>query len=238
MMTDSLNIRERYTDHLEDMNLLADGLQSRIWTMLPGIIQSVTINNGSPYAAVQPAAKGRTIASDGTSTFVDLPLLPHCPIWFPRGGGCSLTFPVAEGDECMLLFSSRSIDEWWQNGTAQPAYDLRQHDLSDAVAVVGLTSEAKPISSGSISTDSVQLRADDGKTVIDLNPTTQAVTMTVPGGLTVNGPVKFSSTFEVDGAVTAKSSIAADGDVKAGSISLESHTHPVTDAPGTTGEPE
>lgn len=42
----------------------------------------------------------------------------------------------------------------------------------------------------------------------------------------------------VKGGITATGDIAAQGDVKAGSISLTGHDHPVTDAPGTTGKPQ
>ena len=31
---------------------------------------------------------------------------------FPGGGGFALTFPVAAGDECLVVFASRCIDDY------------------------------------------------------------------------------------------------------------------------------
>lgn len=225
-----MDLRERFSDPQEGARIIQDSVQGRMWTMLPGIVQSFSIENGAPFVSVQPAVKGIRVADDQTVTSVDLPLLPHCPVLYPRGGGCSLTFPIVAGDECMVVFGSRSIDEWWQNGEAQPAYDLRQHDLSDGIAIIGLTSLKRPLSN--ISTTSTQLRSDDGRTVIDLNASSGVVTITVPNGLNVVGPM------HVTGPVTADSTITAMGDIKAGSISLEGHVHSgVQSGSGKTGMP-
>lgn len=177
--------RERYRDQEEQLRTAFDGMKSGIWTALPGIIQSFSIVGGAPFAAVQPAVMAMMV-TDGGLKPANLPILPHCPVWFPRGGGCSLTFPVKAGDECMLVFSSRALDGWWQSGTAQTPADLRSHDLSDAVAYVGLTSSARPLQG--ISTTSTQLRSDDGTTIIDLNATGQVITTTAPAGIQMNAP--------------------------------------------------
>ena len=51
-----------------------------------------------------------------------------------------LTFPVKPGDECLLVFNERCIDGWWQSGGSSEPLDYRQHDLSDAVAIMGISS--------------------------------------------------------------------------------------------------
>lgn len=226
----TIDIRERYNDHQENTRVAEDALQSRIWTVLPGVIVSFTVADGAPVASVKLAVKGYDSANDGSRSFHDLPTLPHCPVVFPRGGGCSLTFPVNTGDECMVLFSSRSIDEWWQSGIGQPPFDYRQHDLSDGLCFVGLTSKARPLAN--ISTAAAQLRSDDGTTLIELNASSKEVRIVATGGITLDGPVNIT------GAVTTESTITAQGDVKSGNISLTNHEHPVTEAPGTTGTPQ
>ncbi|MFS8371209.1 Gp138 family membrane-puncturing spike protein [Acetobacter indonesiensis] len=226
-----MDIRERYRDHQADIHVALDSLQSRIWTMLPGVIASFSIEGGSPFARVRLAVKGHDITDAGERVAHDMPILPHCPVIFPRGGGCSLTFPVSAGDECMVIFGARSIDEWWQNGVAQPSYDARKHDLSDGVALVGLTSKARPLSS--ISLSSVQLRADDGKTVFELNPVQQSVNITAPGGITLAGPVHCT------GPVTADDTVTAKGDVAGKGISLSTHPHSgVQSGSSDTGPPK
>lgn len=110
--------------------VLADTVSTQLRVVLPGIIQS--FDPDSITCTVLPAIKG----SDGNESS-DLPLLVDVPVIFPRGGGCTLTFPVKESDECLLIFSDRCIDFWWQNGGVQEPVDPRQHDLSDAFAIVG-----------------------------------------------------------------------------------------------------
>ena len=57
------------------------------------------------------------------------------------GGGCSLTFPIAPGDECLVCFNDRCLDSWWSTGsTATPPNVPRIHDLSDGIALVGVRS--------------------------------------------------------------------------------------------------
>ena len=227
----TLDIRERYDDHQENLRVVCDALQSRMWTMLPGIIVSYDITGNSPVAAVKLAIKGYDTANDGTRTFHDLPTLPHCPVVFPRGGGYSMTFPVKEGDECIVLFSSRSIDEWWQSGVGQPAFDFRQHDLSDGVCFVGLTSKAAPI--GVLSATTAQFQADDGSVSVALDKSTKTVNITGPGGITCDGPL------HVTGAITADSTVTASGNVTGNSIRLDSHTHSgVQTGSGNTGGPQ
>ena len=71
------------------------------------------------------------------------PILPQVPCVFLGGGGCSLTFPVATGDTCILLFNDRDIGNWFTTGTAAtPPPSNRAHHVSDAVAIVGLRNMA------------------------------------------------------------------------------------------------
>ncbi len=176
-----------------------DGLQTGIWTAMPGIIQS--FSDGAVTATVQLAIKGIVHAPDGTAQFVNLPLLVDVPVHFPRGGGCTLTFPVANGDECLVVFAARCIDAWWQSGGVQPPIEPRVHDLSDGFAFVGFFSQATKISG--ISTVSTQLRSNDGATFIDLNPTSQKVKIVAPGGFDVVTPLAtFSNGVTITGLLT------------------------------------
>jgi Phage protein Gp138 N-terminal domain len=63
-------------------------------------------------------------------------------------GGASLTFPVAAGDQIMILFNDRSIDNWKNGNTVTitgssisggntPCSSSRVHHLSDGVALIG-----------------------------------------------------------------------------------------------------
>lgn len=70
----------------------------------------------------------------------DYPVLVGVPFIVLGGGGSSLTFPIAKGDNCLLLFCDFEIDRWWESGEAQPSNYDRKHDISDAFAIIGVHS--------------------------------------------------------------------------------------------------
>lgn len=166
---------------------------------MPGIIQS--FDPGAVTCTVLPAIFGQKVSDDGVVTPEELPILLDVPVIFPRGGGCTLTFPVKPGDECLLIFADRCIDFWWQNGGVQEAVDPRQHDLSDAFAIVGPQSQARKISG--ISTSAAQFRSDDGSTYFEINPTTKKIKLVAPGGFDVVAPEStFSAKVTITGLLT------------------------------------
>ncbi|EJH5754909.1 hypothetical protein NED27_001323 [Escherichia coli] len=162
---------------------LAGSVMSALRVSMPGIVQS--FNPDTVTVVVQPAIKGYEPDSNGINQSTTLPLLVDVPVVFPRGGGCTLTFPVKAGDECLVVFADRCIDFWWQSGGIQEPVDERMHDLSDAFCIVGPQSQAKKI--GGISTSAVELRSDDGETKLSLNPASGAINGTAPGGFNLNG---------------------------------------------------
>lgn len=185
-----MDIRERLHDPEESLRAMLDGLQAKMWTALPCVINSVDF--GKQTASLQPAIKSIVRNPDGTTQAVDLPLLSDVPLHFPSGGGSTMTFPVKEGDEALVIFSSRPADAWHQSGGVQAQIDARMHDLSDGFALVGFKSSPKALSN--VSSSSTQLRSDDGQHVVDLNPST-GLTLTSggvsiaisPAGVAING---------------------------------------------------
>lgn len=122
--------------------LLAAAVENRlkdVHTALPGIVQSFDPERQT--AQVQPAIK-RIYTTAGP---VDLPMCLDVPVHFPRGGDFCITWPVAEGDECLLIFSERCIDRWFVQGNTQEPDEYRMHDLSDAFAIVGFNSVPRVI---------------------------------------------------------------------------------------------
>lgn len=178
---------------------LAVSILSILRVSMPGIVQS--FDPDTVTAVVQPAIKGYEPDSNGVNQSTTLPLLVDVPVVFPRGGGCTLTFPVKAGDECLVIFADRCIDFWWQNGGVQEPVDDRVHDLSDAFCIVGPQSQAQKISG--ISTGAAQLRSDDGSTFFELNPSTQKIKIVAPGGLDVVTPLAdFSEQVTIHGLLT------------------------------------
>ena len=213
---------------------------------LPGIIQS--FDPDTVTAVVQPAIRYIERDNDGNKATKDYPLLVDVPVVFPRGGGCTLTFPVSEGDECLVIFADRCIDFWWQSGGVQEPVDGRMHDLSDAFCIVGPQSQAKKISG--ISTTSAQLRTDDGTAFIEVaaggditatttgNATINAPEIILNGNVTITGNLS-QGMGERGGTATMHGPVTVTNDVTAGGKSLMTHTHGgVEHGNDSTGEPE
>ncbi|EOY9168659.1 Gp138 family membrane-puncturing spike protein [Raoultella ornithinolytica] len=200
-------------------------LKRSLRVAMPGIIQSFNPENLTCVVEISVfSAKTEGKSIDRLSVDnVFYPLILDAPIVFPRGGGVTLTFPVKEGDECLVVFADRCIDFWWQSGNVQNGSRGRMHDYSDAFVIPGPQSQAKKISG--ISTTAAQLRTDDGSAFIEV-ASNGAVTITSPQ-TTVNGP------FHVNGEITST------GDQTAAGISQIDHTHGGVESGGSnTGKPQ
>jgi hypothetical protein len=236
---------ERVNDNQEALRFALEGHQAQIWTALPGIIQSFDAD--AIICVVQPAIQAQVSAPNGSTQWVNLPLLLDCPVVFPRGGGCTLTFPIAEGDECLVVFASRCIDAWYTSGGVQTQAEFRMHDLSDGFVLPGPFSQAQKISA--ISTSTAQLRSNDGSTYVELDPNGKVVNVVAPGGMTLTTPVvTITGVINVEnqqgaanasmmsGNMTTTGTVTGQTDVVGGGKSLKDHTHPDPQG-GNTGPP-
>lgn len=82
---------------------------------------------------------------DYVPVLLDYPVLVDCPAIILGGGNFNLTFPIQQGDECVILFNDRSIDNWFQTGQVGELSSSRLHSFSDGLALVGVRSLAKSI---------------------------------------------------------------------------------------------
>jgi len=109
--------------------------------MLPGKIDS--FDPATQKANVKPLLFESYVDANGVEKSESLPVVPSVPVVFSRGH----TFPVSAGDTCMLLFCDRSLDVWLARGGDVDPLDVRRHDLTDAVAIMGLRPFSAPLSS-------------------------------------------------------------------------------------------
>ena len=76
-----------------------------------------------------------------TAQQANYPVILQAPVIILGGGNGAITFPIAKGDECLILFNDRDIDNWWSSGSTNgPVATGRLHSFSDAVVLVGLRS--------------------------------------------------------------------------------------------------
>ena len=100
---------------------------------IPCIVQSYNEVNNT--VECQPTIRERIINEDGTVQYVQLPLLVNVPVIFPGSSSFELKFALKQNDECLVLFSDLSIDNFWQKGSLQNPVEVRRHDLSDGMAI-------------------------------------------------------------------------------------------------------
>jgi hypothetical protein len=209
-----LDPREKINDQLEMLQAAMDGRQVQIWTACPGII--VSFNETEMTAEVQPAIQAKFRAPNGVETDVTLPLLLDCPVVFPGGGGCTLTFPIKKDDECLVVFGARCIDNWWASGGIQPQAELRMHDLSDGFVLAGVRSQPRRFD---VSTTTAQLRSDSGQTFAEIDPAGEILNIVSPNPVTINAPG-----LVVSGYIHAAEDVVG-GQDSADQVSLQRHVH-------------
>lgn len=220
---------ERLNDPQQAIRTALHGLQAQIWTALPAVILSVDL--AKMTAEVQPTIQARVRDSKQNYSWVTMPPCVDCPLMFPSGGGFTLTFPVAAGDECLIVFASRCIDGWWQSGGVQQQIELRMHDLSDGFVLLGPRSQPRVLAN--VSPDKVQLRNDAGTSTVSINGAgtvavvAPAVTITAPSVQITASSVQINANVSITGTLT-------NNGVNVGST----HTHGGVDpGSGNTGGP-
>jgi phage baseplate assembly protein gpV len=218
----------------------------------------VSFNATNQTVTVQPAIQ-ENILRNGVVVPVNLPQLPNVVLGMFRSAGFSIVATPQPGDEGWVIFADMCIDSWWQQGvpsiTGNPPpampnqVERRRHDLSDGMFLpVGWS---QPRLLPSYPATGLQVRSDDGTTVIDV--TEGEVTITpdggtteleiVPGTTTVKGNLVVTGSLTVDTNLTIDGTINSTGDVSApdfvsGTITLTTHAHGgVANGSGVTGGP-
>jgi len=199
---------------------------------MPGIIESFEPSNQT--CTVQPAIRRVLRTEDGTETTVtqvNLPILINVPVCTYEAAGFSVTLPIEKGDECLIVFSERCIDGWYDRGAVAPPITYRMHDLSDAFVVVGPASKDKKIES--YDATNAQFRDRLGTTamtvknggVIDIDAVTE-INLTAPT-ININGTIEVN----IEAGVTLNEEAGVTMNVDAPTINEEATILKKFDAP-------
>jgi phage baseplate assembly protein gpV len=232
---------ERLDDPEESLRLALENAQSQIWTALPSVVTAVDLSKQT--VSVQPSIQGNISAPDGSSQSVNLPLLVDVPIVWPRAGGFALTFPIAAGDEVLVVFASRCIDSWWQSGGVGVQAEVRMHDLSDGFAVLAPTSQPKKLNG--VSSSNVQLRDEAGTTYVEIAPGGK-IKLLGATSIDINAPtvnidatnININGTTTQTGAMNMTGQVTQTGGMSIGGVTFGSHKHTgVQTGGGTSGGP-
>lgn len=106
----------------------------------------VKFNAAKQLADIQINYKRVTYGNDiAPDTYEDYPVIVSCPVVVMQGGAGYLSFPIAPGDFCVVMFSDRELNTWVSSGQIAPPQDRRTHHLNDAIAIVGIRPATAPI---------------------------------------------------------------------------------------------
>ncbi len=175
------------------LNAVKANLKSSLNCVQVGIIQEFNATNQT--ASIELALKKvLSIEADGTRIYAERPKLLACPCVTLFGGASFLSMPIAAGDSCLVLFNDQEIDNWYEKGGVQPTSTFRRHDLSDAIAIVGIRSLQNSIVG--YLTDGVRLAFDENCHIDLLSGLINIFTvmMTLNGSMQITGDLSVTGT--------------------------------------------
>jgi hypothetical protein len=182
------------------------------------LVEDMGATTAPQTVKVQIAIQERVRPPQGAAQWWDVPPIVNVPIIVPRGGGFSITLPLKKGDNGLLIFCDTCFDLWWANGqtNAPPAQnvtapsgsqiqnEVRRHYVHDCGFLPGMWSHKDLLTD--YSTSSLQIRSDDGTTVIDVSET----------GVLITGPTVALS----NGAGVSASTASGSFGIQAAAIAL------------------
>ena len=96
----------------------------------------VSYDAGTDMIVAMPLMRARLRNGDE----IDVPTVDRVPVVWPSGGGWTIASQLVPGDEVLLVISDRDISGWIDTGQTTTPATGRSHNLTDAMAIVGLTS--------------------------------------------------------------------------------------------------
>lgn len=207
-----------------------DSALNNVHTCCPGVVDS--FNPSTMTVEVVPALRKLYFPDGEAGVWMDLPMLVDVPVVVLSGGGFAITFPIQQGDECLLLFSERAIDNWHESGNVSELAHARAHSLSDAFALVGVRSKPNVVTN--YNTEELEIRSKDGQTRVRMNAAgwihlEQGTDHIDLGG----GEIGMTATT-----IRLNGQVVVSGDVTEGEVSLKHHVHSgVQSGGGTSGPP-
>lgn len=170
----------------------------------------------------------------GVETPRSISPLARVPVGFFKAGGFLMTLPMASGDEGIVLFSDRSLDQWKTTGKKGPPREARFHDLSDGVFIPFPTS--KPGAIQGYNTTDAYFGREDGSSFVKVGGD-GVVTVKAATKVVVDTPLtEFTGDVQGAGKATFADIVTALNFI-AGTYNARQHTHTSTPAGTPTSAP-
>lgn len=155
-------------------------------TIIPAIVDEFDV--ATQRVSATPAIQARYITPEGEVQYINYPKITNIPLAIIKCPGLKLTCPVKQGQNCTLLFSQRSIDNFLIDGRIHPPFEgdfpqfssLRCMDMTDALCFPGIITNPEAISN--YNNNAIEIRNDDGTTKISV---AQNVLQFIQGGANI-----------------------------------------------------
>ena len=155
-------------------------------TIIPAIVDE--LDGATQRVSATPAIQARYITPEGEVQYINYPKITNIPLAIIKCPGLKLTCPVKQGQNCTLLFSQRSIDNFLIDGRIHPPFEgdfpqfssLRCMDMTDALCFPGIITNPEAISN--YNNNAIEIRNNDGTTKISV---AQNVLQFIQGGANI-----------------------------------------------------
>jgi hypothetical protein len=168
-------------------DVILDSLQERMRSATPVVVQTWTEPDGAgAHADVQLTIPDR--APNGAA-IEPTPIVAERPVFYPAGGGWTVHYPLASGDQVLGLTIDRNTEGWNTNRTpGAPAHTLveRLHDVSDLVVVAMADRPALPSPATGLDTDFVITHETGGVIIRAGTDGLVTITASANASITVN----------------------------------------------------
>ena len=171
--------------------------RNQINTCIPAIVDKFDSDNLTVDA--KPAIR---FYFDDVKT--EYPLIPDIPVYFMGSEDFFITHQIQKGQECMLFFCQREIDEWIEAGGIADSTKGILHPLSSAWALFGVRSKAKKIES--YDNQGMVIRNKAKNVSIHLKENSidiDSPTLNINSNVVINGSVDISGSTILSGNVTS-----------------------------------
>jgi hypothetical protein len=180
------------SDPLNLMQII-DRTIAAVNTAIPGTVKA--FNAATQTATIVPNIKAINHTIDGQTFNTPLPDLIEVPCLLMGSNmlGLTVTIPIQKGDQCLIIFSQRSIDNWLKySGVQDPVEPIypRHHSLCDGIAIVGLYPQIYRIDN--YDQDAIVIRNKNKSVYIKVSQTevvAKAPVITLDGNVVITGTV-------------------------------------------------
>lgn len=169
-------------DFVQQVYNVAYEVMNEMHTAMPGKI--VSYSNGK--VSVRPSLRFKT----PKGKYMQYPVIANVPIVVSHGGNASIAVPVKSGDDCLIIVSEQSLNEWL-TGVEDDTY--LKYDLSNAICIPGLCRTGIEAQEEANSSGGVVIACGTNKICVSNESVAVWGDITVEGNLTCTGEVKGSN---------------------------------------------